>query len=29
MFSVLRCKVGDFDALPKLNIHLGNKTFPI
>ncbi len=29
MFSVLRCRVGDFDALPTLNIYLGNKTYPI
>jgi hypothetical protein len=29
MFSVLRCKVGNFDALPTLNIMLGDKAFPI
>lgn len=29
MFSVLRCKVEDFDLLPLLNIHLGTESFSI
>jgi hypothetical protein len=29
MFSVLRCKVGNFDALPTFKVHLGDKVFPI
>jgi hypothetical protein len=29
MFSLLRCKVGDFKALPTLNVHLGDTLFSI
>ncbi len=29
MFSVLRCKVGNFDNLPTLYIHLGQDIFLI
>lgn len=29
MFSVIRCKVGDFDALPVLNVHINGKKYPI